>query len=1662
MARFAVGLSLIRSLLRISFLSLLCPLLCVPSFAQQYPNSGFPLFSTQIGGQYDLIDLADSNISLSLPVRNMQSGPMPLSFSLFGASNAYLWNSPFTGTTWAITTPSFSFLQNVGATLTAYSSVPTTCNGVADTVYTNISVTDANGTVHPLNPNIIQDSGGCNPLPSPPAQPTIDGSGYTYVFTGFSLKGTLYDKSGNTYSSSYTISGGTQTYVYTVKTSDGVTGQKTTTSQGTGCTGGWCTTVTDALTSTPVISYQTPATAGGPISYAYTNAQGNVINPPYTVTFTAYTQVTNFGCYGITEYGPFKNQYLPTSITTPTGGKYTISYETTPNYSSTTYPPPYTTGRIASITLPSGGSISYTYQGGNNGINCTSGVIPTLIRTVNDNSGNVGKWTYVNSNSSLWSNSYNSNFTVAVTDPAGNQTAYNFQGQFQTQVSSYQGGCPTSITGCNGGGTLLKATTTCYNGIFTNCAQPTAGSIAGPPFSNFSQTDVYTSYNGGPSNLIEMRFDIYGKATEVKQYDFGAAMPPTGNPLSDTLTYYGQSWNGSSCAAYPSGVYIYTTPCYSYTKNSAGTTVAQTQITYSNTGHPTSTSRWVSGSTWLPAVGTVTASYNGNGTVAWTKDAAGNQTSYGYAATSSGGCNSLLLTSTTYPVTAVGSDSQAWDCNGGVLTSYEDVNGNTTTYSYTANGADPLYRLKEVIPPIESPTTYTYHTGSLPWYAATTQLVWGSYYAYHQVNLDGLGRAVATTDSDPNSPVNYRYAITTYNSVGQVASVTNPYFCDGTNCSPADATYGFTTYNYDALGRVADVGSTPAVTLPDGNTNHIVYTNRAKLVTDGAGIQRASQSDGLGRLQYVCDGIGAVAQANNASPSTCSGVDGSPSGFLATYGYDALNNLTSASVGAHSGYSGQTRSFTYDGLSRMLTSTNPESGTVTNVYDTGSAGDLFTTTLPKPNASSGTVTACYGSWSGSSCTSSGWDAMHRLTYVSFSDGSNPIGYAYDSNNVWGTPVNNPKGRMVLANHATQGAALFSYDTGGRLINTWQCTPINCGSSSYPLSYTYNYVNQPQATTDAAGNTFSKAYNAAGEVTSVQSSKTGTNYPQYLLTNISYNALGEVVSATYGDGIVRTNTYDKMGRPTEIQDGTTSSPTYRLYLTYYGNGNVKTFNDTVSGYYYFTYDAFNRLVSSTNTAQSYSWTYDQFGNRWHQDKTAGSGYTVDLSFNNSNRITTGGFSYDAAGNLLKDGSGCNPCWGYDAAGNLVSSSYGSSAASYSYDALGRRVEKVSGGTTYDFVLDGSNPLDEYQGSVWPTVWSRTNGGVFTYANGTTYFNRSDNIGTPRVSTDYTGAVKRTETMGPFGDGFTESYAGLDFTGFAAGVWDQENNGDHFGAREYAKTQGRWLTPDPAGLAAVDPSNPQTWNRYAYVTNNPVSLSDPSGLGPDDNNSPCVNGSGASDCNSGGEPSMPNFGLQPTDGPYGVLKVPYPPPDAAFLTAINSQLFWDVAQSFPSFPQPPNQKTCKTGFGFGFTVSGDAGAGLGYGAGGNAGAGAGVFMGNGLNTGAFASGGAGASAFGHGTSAPSGNLIGRFFGGAAAGAGGGLFVTNASQASQLGGLSGTWNVDLGYFVNGSAQFSAGKDAAGNSIWSFSFTLGGGFGALYHQITSKTVTAGRKGGC
>jgi hypothetical protein len=117
-------------------------------------------------------------------------------------------------------------------------------------------------------------------------------------------------------------------------------------------------------------------------TYTYTNASGTI--ETFTVMYGSFTQETAFGCAGIAEV-PATPVFLPVSVSLPDGSSYTITYETTPGQAQTTV-----TGRLASVMVPTGATIRYSYSGGNNGINCVDGSVPTLQVTTPD-----GTTTYV-------------------------------------------------------------------------------------------------------------------------------------------------------------------------------------------------------------------------------------------------------------------------------------------------------------------------------------------------------------------------------------------------------------------------------------------------------------------------------------------------------------------------------------------------------------------------------------------------------------------------------------------------------------------------------------------------------------------------------------------------------------------------------------------------------------------------------------------------------------------------------------------------------------------------------------------------------------------------------------------------------------------------------------------------------------------------------------------------------------------------------------------------------------------------------------------------------------------------------------------------------------------------------------------------------------------
>ena len=114
-----------------------------------------------------------------------------------------------------------------------------------------------------------------------------------------------------------------------------------------------------------------------------------------------------------------------------------------------------------------------------------------------------------------------------------------------------------------------------------------------------------------------------------------------------------------------------------------------------------------------------------------------------------------------------------------------------------------------------------------------------------------------------------------------------------------------------------------------------------------------------------------------------------------------------------------------------------------------------------------------------------------------------------------------------------------------------------------------------------------------------------------------------------------------------------------------------------------------------------------------------------------------------------------------------------------------------------------------------------------------YNHGDWVGSARLFSTTNRTAIAAMSYAPFGEGYAGGQQWIQFTG-AGEAWtvaDNENQSgslEDFTFRRYSPVQGRWISPDPAGMGAADPTNPQSWNRYAYVMNNPLSNIDPLGL------------------------------------------------------------------------------------------------------------------------------------------------------------------------------------------------------------------------------------------
>ncbi|HEX5875422.1 MAG TPA: RHS repeat-associated core domain-containing protein [Pyrinomonadaceae bacterium] len=785
----------------------------------------------------------------------------------------------------------------------------------------------------------------------------------------------------------------------------------------------------------------------------------------------------------------------------------------------------------------------------------------------------------------------------------------------------------------------------------------------------------------------------------------------------------------------------------------------------------------------------------------------------------------------------------------------EDVNGIVTS-GYFDDALDRPTQIRRAVgTAIQNQTTFAYDNDLRIITTTRDQATNNDNVLVTKSLYDKLGRTVESRQYEGGS--NYITIQTQYDAFGRPFKVSKP-FRPWQSESPV-----WTTQAFDALGRIT------TITSPDNAVVATSYDANAITVTDPKLRKRRSIMDSLGRMKHVYedpDGLNFLTSyAYDVFDNLVLVTQGTQT---RTFSYNSLGQLTSATNPENG-----TVSYQYDNEGNPIVRTEARNVSAHYSYDA-----LNRPTRRWYNGSSSTGATTHNS----PALPSGVGTSEEINYF-YDAQSLPFGAPSFSR---GFSI----GRQVAVTYGVGASAgdYWGYDELGRSVLKIQRTgSVNYQTSAtynlandttsitYPSRRTANYLYDAAARTsnfsgnlgDGTTRTYASTfiYNSSNQITQ---ELFGTAMPLY--HKLQYNIRSQLWDVRVSTAADVGGTWNR-GCLQYFYDGSygygTSGPD--------NNGNLlfantyipldEQYNGWAINRQSYSYDALNRLTStkeyfvshsqaeSQQSVQSY--TYDRWGNRTiNTGATNGTGvnnkaFTVNTA---NNRLgvpggQSGVMTYDTAGNLTNDtytGAGSRT---YNAENKITSAWGGNNQAQlYSYDGSGQRIVRtvngvptwhvygVKGELLAEYTANGAaaSPQKEYGYRSGELLIVAANGG-----GPLIQWLVADHLGTPRIILDQTGSlanVKRHDYL-PFGE---ELFAGTGgrttaqgYTGgdgvrqqFTSQDRDVETGLDYFGARFYSSVQGRFTGYDPGKFT---PADPQNFNRYAYVQNNPLKFIDPTG-------------------------------------------------------------------------------------------------------------------------------------------------------------------------------------------------------------------------------------------
>ncbi len=735
--------------------------------------------------------------------------------------------------------------------------------------------------------------------------------------------------------------------------------------------------------------------------------------------------------------------------------------------------------------------------------------------------------------------------------------------------------------------------------------------------------------------------------------------------------------------------------------------------------------------------------------------------------------------------------------------------------------------------------------------------------------VDSFGNVISTTDPLGNT------STTSFDSAYHLFPVSQ---CDALHhCTSTQWNYSFglpssttdvngisVTYSYDALGRKTILQAQDGnytqwqyISLGSPTSQHIRETH-----PDGSadGLWSDSYRDGLGRAYKVVT----KKQVDEA---------------ITTVESDSIYSDTSTRVWKRSlpYVPGQTpvySQFSYDGLGRLTTVVNPDGTSssttygIENVSNNGATypmGWIQTTdelghgrksyldaynntvkvveylangtqsfaTLFSVDMLSRTTMVIDAANNASTTV---WDSLDRKRQQCDSD----LGcrtYSYDA-----------VGHLLSSNDANGNLIGFAYDAvgrpaakslpGGKSVN-WYYDESGHGASQGMLTsviysggqeaYVYDNYGRPSATVRCVMGvceTIKTGYDAYDRVASLTYPDCDTVIYHFDegghqsaadgVAQISYDALGHIDSVANANGTVQSFSYDPNRAWLTSSSVTAGGATlYQAAYSYDAAARVRQIASTTDAALSqsFVYDDLNRLTSvSGGVNQAYQ--YDLLGNITSKSNVGAYSYGDPAHKHAATQAGSALYSYDANGNMLS-GPGKSLAW--DGENRVSSVTDNGLTTSFDYDPTGSRIRK--GGTYY---FGGLVERSETGGLI---KYISLDGRLVARRDGTgTYWFHADHVGSPRLMTNQTGAKIASYAYAPFGETLSSSSTVDNSIGFDGQRSDSESGLVYMNARYYDPVLARFTSAD---TIVPDTVNPQAYNRYSFVYNNPVSNTDPSG-------------------------------------------------------------------------------------------------------------------------------------------------------------------------------------------------------------------------------------------